>query len=488
MINFNQISSSLRVPIVAVEFDSSKAQQGPALLSYKGFIVGQKLNTGAAAADSIVRCTSVDQAIVIGGRGSMIHRQALSWFAVNKTTELWIGVLADNAGGTAATGTIAVTAAATADGSIPLYVGGQLVPVAVHAGDATTAIAAAIAAAINALPDLPVTATVTASTVTITFRHKGTPGNGYDLRTGYNGESLPAGVALTCASLASGVTNPLLTNLIAAIADLWLMIWAHGYTDATSLSAIEAELARRAGPMVQQMGVAIASAVGTFSTLAALGAGRNSQYSVIVAQTGQTPVTPTFEFAAEVAALVAAAGADDPARPFQSLAMVHALPAPETDQWSPDERNLFLFTGIATTKRVAGGIVQLERMITTYQTAPSGEADPSYLDVNTPLTLMYLRYSFRVRIQLKYPRHKLADDGNQFGAGQDVMTPMLGKAEAIGWFKEMLALGLVENLTQFKRDLVVVRNAIDRNRLDFLLPPDLINQLVVVGAQIQFLL
>ena len=45
---------------------------------------------------------------------------------------------------------------------------------------------------------------------------------------------------------------------------------------------------------------------------------------------------------------------------------------------------------------------------------------------------------------------------------------------------------LVENVDQFKRDLVVLRNASDRNRLDFLLPPTLIGQFQVGAVQIQF--
>jgi phage tail sheath gpL-like len=55
----------------------------------------------------------------------------------------------------------------------------------------------------------------------------------------------------------------------------------------------------------------------------------------------------------------------------------------------------------------------------------------------------------------------------------------------LAWFREMEELGLVENFDQFKRDLVQ-RNGSDPNRLDLLIPPDLINGLVVVAAQVQF--
>lgn len=489
-ISFNSISSSLRVPFVGVEFSAANAQQGPAILAYRGLIIGQKVAAGTATPDTVVRATSVDQAIVIGGRGSMIHRQAVAWFASNKSTELWIGVLADNAAGVAAAGTIVVAGPATVAGTIALYLGGVRLSIGVNLGDASTVIATAIGAAINANLDLPVTAAVAASTVTITFRHKGVAGNSYDVRYSFrDSEVLPTGVTLTIVAVGTsvaGTTNPTLTNLIAAMADLWFQVWTHPYTDATSLTAIETELALRFGPMRSMDGLAITSMQGTFSAHTSLGGGRNSPHSEIVAQPGAVPLTPPMEFAAESAALVAAAGAADPARPFQTLAMTNAIAPVETDQWSLDERNLFLFDGISTTKRGPGGTVQLERMITTYQLSPSGADDTAYLDATTMLTLLYLRYSFRVRMQNKYPRHKLANDGTAFGSGQAVMTPKLGKCEAVAWFREMEELGLVEGFDQFKRDLVVARNESNPNRLDFLIPPDLINQLMITAAQIQF--
>lgn len=490
MVAFNSIPSTIREPFVAVEFDSSRAQQGPAILAYRALLIGQKLAAGTGAANSLVRVTNVDQAILLGGRGSILHRQALGWFAANKSTEVWLGILADDGAGVAATGTIVVAGPATADGTIALYLGGERITIGVASGAASTVIATAIRDAINAALDLPVTASVSSSTVTILFRHKGLVGNTYNVRDSYrDGEALPAGVTLTITAVGgvvAGTTAPSLTALVAAMADLWFQIWSHPYTDATNLGAIEAEILTRAGPMRSQDGLAITSFSGTFGAHTTLGAARNSPYSVIVSQPGATPLTPPMEFAAEVAGIVALAGAADPARPFQTLALSRALPPAETDQWSNDERNLFLFDGISTTKRAAGGVVQLGRMITTYQTSPAGADDTAYLDATTVLTLMYLRYSFRVRFQIRYPRHKLANDGTRFGSGQAVITPKLAKAEAITWFSDMEELGLVENPDQFKRDLVCIRSGSDPNRLEFLLPPDLINALVVTAAQIQF--
>lgn len=486
-ISFTSIPSALRIPFVTAEFDSSRAQQGPGLLAYRALILGQKRSTGTAAANSLARVTSADQVATLAGRGSMLHRQAIAFFANNRFTETWIGVLDDNGAGVAATGTITVTGPATAAGTINLYLGGNLVQVAVASADTAAAIATAIAAAINANLDLPVTAAAVAAVVTLTHRHKGEVGNDYDLRANYqDGQVLPAGVGLAFVAMASGATNPVLTTLIAALGDTWFHVWSHGYKDATSLTAIETELASRFGPMRMIDGVAITSAIGTSGTLGTLGLTRNSPHGVIVPQPGKNPLTPPSEFAAAVAGVVAFYSPQDPARPLQTLPVAGVLAPAEADRFTLAERNLLLFDGISATKVVAGGQVQLERLITTSQTNAAGEADTAYLDVTTMLTLMYLRYAFRVGFMTKYPRHKLGNDGTRVAAGQAIMTPKLGRAEAISWFRDMEDLGLVEGFDQFKADLVVARNATDPNRLDFLLPPDLLNGLIVGAANFQF--
>lgn len=488
-ISFNAIPTAVRVPFVFAEIDNSQAQQGAALLPYRVLIVGQKTASGTAGDNSLLRVTSASQVQTLAGRGSMLHRMAIAYFANNKFTETYIGVLADNGAGVAANGTITVSGPATASGTVNLYLGGTLVPVAVTSGESAATIAGNINTAINANLDLPVTSTVLSAVVTVTFRHKGVVGNGFDMRANYrDGEAYPTGVSLAFVALASGTTNPTLTTLIANLGDTWYQVWAHPYTDATSLTAIEAELASRFGPTRMIDGVAISAASGSTSTLGTLGDSRNSPHVSIASQPGESPLTPSMEFAAAYAAVIAYYGNSDPARPFQTLALTGVLAPAETDKFTMTERNLLLYDGISTSKVDPGGNVLIERPITTYKTNSAGASDESYLDVTTMLTLLYLRYSFRNRILSKYPRHKLANDGTRFGAGQAVITPMIGKGEALSWFREMEELGLVEGFDQFKRDLVVERNASNVNRLDFLLPPDLINQFIVGAVKLQFLL
>lgn len=479
------IPSNLRVPFVSVEIDNTKSQQGSVLKAYRALILAQKTSAGAQTVNTLAKVASEAQVVAAGGRGSMAHRMAKRWFQNNAATEVWLGVVADDAGGTAASGTLSFTGPATQAGTIALYIGGDRIAVGVNSGDADTVIAAAVNAAINLALDLSVTSTVSTAVVTMTHRHKGLVGNSLDVRLNYNdGESLPAGVGCTIVALASGATNPTLTTMITALGDVQFDVIAFPWSDATSLTAIETELESRWGPMRMIDGLAVTAASGTYAALAAVGAARNSKQSAIFE--AHLMPTPPIEVAAAAAAVIAFYGAADPARPFQTLTLKGVLPPAESGRFTLTERNLLLFDGISVTRAIAGGSVVIDRAITTYQTNSVGADDTSYLDITSMLTLSYLRYSFRNRIQTRYPRHKLANDGTRYGAGQAIITPLLAKAEAMNWFSEMEKLGLVENADQFKTDLVVARDVSDPNRLNFLLPPDLINFLAVTAANIQF--
>lgn len=485
-ISFDQITPNLRVPFVYAEFDSSNALGAATLMPFKSLVCGQKLAAGTQAELTPVRITSPEQAVTLFGAGSMLA-QALAAYKLNdEMTEVWAMAVDDLTAGVKATGTLTVTGAATESGTLCLYIGGRRIRVAVASGDQPTAIATAIAAAVNAETDSPCTATSNAGVVTLSAQHKGEAGNGIDVRLNYYSESTPAGVAVAIVAMSGGTGNPDADEIIAAMADVQYHIICWPWTDTASLVAIEEELLDRSGPLRMIEGQAICAATGTHGTLGTLGDSRNSQHLTIMHAHG-TP-TPTWALAAAVAAAAAYYGNIDPARPFQTLPLSGVLPPAQADRFTLAENNLLLFDGISTFTVDAGGVVRLQRLITTYKVNAAGADDVAYLDLNTPLTLSYLRYSFRSYILRKYPRHKLADDGNNFGPGQAVMTPKLGRAEAIAWYTEMVTLGLVENIDAFKAALLCERNATDRNRLDWLLPTDLVNQLVVGAAKISFIL
>lgn len=150
-----------------------------------------------------------------------------------------------------------------------------------------------------------------------------------------------------------------------------------------------------------------------------------------------------------------------------------------------NERQTLLENGIATLTTVSG-TVQIERAITTYQKNAMGDADASYLDSETLHTLAYILRRLKSVITTKYARHKLANDGTRYGAGQAIVTPAVIKGELIAQYRQMETAGIVENTDLFKKYLVVERNADNPNRLDVLFPPDLVNQLRIFSVLAQF--
>lgn len=492
-ISFDNVPTTIRVPFVYAEFNNSNAVQGPDQQPYKVLLMGQQLAAGTATAEVPVRITGAAQAQALFGEGSMLHGMALAHFANNTLTETW-AIPVDDASGTQATGSIAVTGPATDSGTLALYVGGRRLAVGVTSGDSATTIGDAIEAAINdptGADALPVTAVNTTGTVAITARHDGTCGNQIDIRHSHlSDEELPAGVGVTITAMASGATDPTMTNAIAAMGDDWYNCVAFGWTGSAALTAIKAEMADRFGPLRMIDGRFFVSKDDSHANLGTFGDAHNSQHMVAM-HCHESPM-PAYEWAAALCARNAYYAPIDPARPLQTLtinAPANVFHAPKkADLFTMEENNLLLYDGISTFYVDANGDVRIQRVITTYKTNALGAPDVSYLDIETLQTLSYLRYDFRNYITRKYPRHKLADDGTRYGRGQAVITPKVAKAEAINRFRQWEDLGLVENIDQFKDDMIVERNVTDRNRLDFMLPPDLVNQFRICGIQISFLL
>lgn len=489
-ISFNQVPTTGRVPFLYAEFNSSNASQGASLKVYHALMMGQMLAAGTALPNVPIVVTSEAQALTLFGQGSMLHSMVRKYFKNNQVNELTVLPQSDNGAGVAAVGTLTVTGPATASGTLALYIAGKIVSVAVTSGDSANTIAAAISAAINLVLYLPVTAGVASAVVTLTARHKGLLGNGIDVRLNYySSDVTPAGVGVTIVAMGvttAGTTAPSLSTSIANMTEKQFDVIIFPYTDSASLVAIEAELDDRWGPIRQNDGHVFTAKDDTVSNLGTFGTGRNSKH-VTCFGTYKYP-NPNYEVAAACGAVACQYLEQDPARPLQTLTVVDLLaPAPIND-FKMSERNILLHDGIATLKIASDSSVQLERAITMYQLNSAGAVDVAYLDVNTLMTLSYIRWDFRNYMLTKYARYKLGNDGKLYGPGQAIMTPKLGRTEAINRFRIWEELGLVENGDQFKRDLIVERNAGDTNRLDFMLPPDLMNQLMIMGVQIGFIL
>lgn len=485
MIDFNAIPLDLRVPGQYAEIDSSRARKGLPVRTPRVLLIGQKLAAGSAPALTLTRVWSPAGAVASFGARSMLAQMAAAFIKANTSAEVWAMPQADDGAATAATKTVTYTGPASAAGTAVLYIGGRRVTAAVANEATATQIATAMVAAITAAPDMPVTAANAAGVVTLTARHAGAAGQGIDVRTAYYQEdALPAGVTAAVADAVSGATDPVAATALAALGDEAFDIIVMASTTTANLAALEAELASRWGPSRMLDGLAILAARGTQGALSTLGDARNSPYVACIG--AKAAPNLTWEWAATLAGVVAHHGFIDPGRPFQTLVLPGLLPPRTADRFTGVERELLLRDGISTWKVDPAGQVVVERVITQYQRDGAGNADTAYLDLNTLLLLSYIRWSLRLRFATKFPRHKLADDGVPTAPGSAVVTPRVARAELIAWARDLEAAGYIENIDAFKAALVVERDGSDPNRLNALIPPDLINQLVVFAAKIEF--
>lgn len=494
MVSFNNIPNNWKLPLVSIEIDPSQA--GAATQPKFALIPDYRIAAGQAVLNEPVACASLAEAKRLGGAGSPLARAFEAAFRIDRATPIYLLPVAPPSGGVAATGDIVVASAPTAAGTLALYVGGQKVAVGIGASDTTAQVATKINAAINAATDLPVTSTVSSSTVTMTCKWKGVTGN--DIRAedsilGPNGaEILPTGLALTYPAnnvLASGAGVPDWSMAIAALGEEPYEYVSLAHNDSNSLSVWGLEYgftdSGRWGWMRKTYGHIFTGKRDTYANLASWGPTMN--YGVISAMAIEVKSsTPIWEWVAAYTARAARALGNDPARPLQTLAFDGIRPAPKSARFSKTELNGLAQLGLAIQSTNPDGFPAILREQTLYQKNTQGQPDAAYELVTTLATLAEVFRRIMQSITSKFPRHKLANDGTRFGSGQAIVTPKIIKAEIVAIYRQLEEAGLVENFALFKDALIVQRNATDANRVDVLFPPDLVNQLRHLAVLGQF--
>lgn len=489
-VSFNNIPSGIRVPLFYAEVDNSAAFTPSDV--YQTLIFGQMLSTGTATAGKPITISTKSMAIKLFGRGSMLARMVSAYRDVDTFGQLVVIPLADDASGVSATGTVTISGTATESGALNVYIGSTRVQAVVAEDDTAAEIATALANEITAIKDLPVTASAAEGVVTLTARNAGTLGNdiqiALNLRGEINGETTPNGVGVEIVAMKGGTKDPTLGDaVIAAMGDERYDFVVTPYSDTTVLDALAKEMGDASGRWSytrQIYGHVYTAKRGTIEALKTFGKARNDQHCTIVGVEPELPSGIEEVLAAYVARTSVFISAD-PARPTQTGALTGIMAAPSDGRFILTERQTLLTSGIATLTTVSG-TVQIERAITTYQKNAMGDADASYLDSETLHTLAYILRLMKASITSKYARHKLANDGTRYGAGQAIVTPSVIKGELIAQYRQLELKGIVENAELFKKYLVVERNVDNPNRLDVLFPPDLINQLRIFAVLAQF--
>ena len=486
-IAFNEIPLTVRTPGFFVEIDGSKAVSGVQAQPHDSLLIGQKTTAGSATAGTPYLVESADEAIALFGATSQLAQMVKAYKAEDSLTPCWAIALSDNGSGVPATGSIVVTGTATEAGSTPVYIGGRRVDISVASGLTAANWEIAALAALALETDLPVTyAGNAAAGVDFTAVNDGTAGN--DIYLGVcllPGERIPAGLSFTVNAMASGATDSDYATAVTGMGEEQYHTVAVGTNSTTEIAKVVTEMESRWNAMRAIEGRLVAANYDTAGNLTTWGNTFNSKALCGVGAEKSALLPLPWELAAATAAIVAREAQIDPSRSYGGLVYSSFRAPARGTRFTRAQRDTLISDGVSTVIGLPDGRLSIERLVSTYQTNSLAIPDTAFQDFFHVGLIMALRYTLRARIGQKFARFKLASNGSEI-SGQPVATPNIIKGEILMLFKDWQELGWVENFAQFKAELKVERDLSDPNRINAIVPPDLINAFLVGAFSLQF--
>jgi phage tail sheath gpL-like len=366
---------------------------------------------------------------------------------------------------TASAGDVTFTVSGLKAGTMAFYVGGDVYNISITAVDTPTTIAAALAAAITADANCPVSAVAALGVVDFTCNWKGSSGDDIILGIGFQKEEAVEGLTSVFTAMTGGVGETDAANVLAGIAedDIFTQI-VHNFTDATNLALIEAFETTRWAPGVKKGFCAYTGKRGTFSTATTLTAARNSFASAIIGTQG-VPNYP-HQVAAAYAAAFARSATSNPSKQLHTIELNNIIPPLIADRWTYTQRDSALKLGCATIK-VLGGKTKIDQGVNTYQETGQGGTAPTIdRQITTVNLLIAVVYDQDTYFTNQWSTALLADDSPALPTGQKIMTPLTMKNELIARYRLYIAAAWVEDLDGYIDSLVTERDSVNRERMN----------------------
>jgi len=482
------IRSDIRLPFGYAKVEPGKSPAIPAELPFNTLLMAQ-MNDSITTGDlQPFRAFSAGDVEARAGAGSMAHRMAEKWFKNNNQTELNVILVKDpTTGAVKATGKIQFSGIATETRIYNIRLNGVTLQIPVNDTDTAVDVATTAISVINGESILPFVASLDAtSDVLLTAKNAGLNANALTIEENYADDMItPAGITTTIVAMSGGAGVVDITEIFGVIGNEWYNLMISPWHDEANLDALDAELTDRFGETRMIDGVAFTSRRGTPAQLVTFGNGRNDIHTSVFHSQGIAESTE--EYATGVCANVAWAGSDNPAKPFQSIVMKGFTTPKVPARFNWDDNNNLLFNGISTWTVDAVGNIRIARLISLYQVNSSGNKDDAWLNVNTLLQSMYVRWDTRFYIPTKYPRELMSYEDDITVVGEVVVTPALVENEMVNRYKTWTnRLGITQNIEAFKNAIHASVNPDDPDRIDVSMDVHYMNQFRVFAAMIYF--
>lgn len=485
-VHFNNIPGNIRVPFFHVEFQPGGTPYSSiARLNLKGQMFTEGDNKGTALPNFPVLVRNGEEGVLFG-RGSMLEQMVLHARKAAPLQEIWATPLADGTS-TKSSGKITINTTVDAASIATLYIAGKRIRQKVLPSYTKDNIAANLVALINSDPSLYVTAAVNSinnNEVDLEATFGGLLSNKISIDVVILGDESTTGREIySITPMSGGSGGPEIATSFDAYGDNEFDWIGSPYADPINLEAAHDYLNDVSGawsyvnPLYGHYLTSLAEPV---ANLSSIGNGLNDQHISIMPSYGSA--TPPWIWAAVFAAVAAR---DLQAPPLLSaplhVELPNVLPPMDTlKRLTMADRQLLYYDGISGYRVTRDNRVYVDRAITTYQSNQWGDLDATYLDLETMAQSMYgIRY-LKQKATNEHGRKSLASS-NPFNV-ETIATPEDVRNTIIHGYRELVGLGVFEDVEQFARELRVERAANDANRLDMSMPLDHVNQLRIMAA------
>lgn len=414
-LSVNSLAAAVGASVSNVQF-----QPTAEVLPRKILIIGTYDNTLSPVEDTPIQILSPEDAAERFGFGFMIHRMAKQVFEGSNGIECWVIAQADGAGASQAVGNITVTITGNVTGVYRLYVNAELVEINVTSTMTSDNLATAVAAAINADSDLPVTAVVngvTTNQVDVTAKDNARWGNYITLADNIGaGEELPSGLAVSYTQLSGGLGTGTIQNALDALGtgddanqDHFTDV-CHGYGIETSVidaisqyvglgntfTGLYDKLVSR--PFRTLTGDVQAGSAGLAALQVITDARLTDRANGIIAVPGS--LSHPDEIAAQALGHMARISNDRPEESYVGIQLINIHPGDQSDRWTSDytNRDAAVKSGISPT-RVQNGAVYMQNVVSFYRPASVPVSSNGYRSMRNIAILQNLLSNVRTTFE-----------------------------------------------------------------------------------------
>ena len=313
------------------------------------------------------------------GFGSPLHLAALQLMPVNGdgvgTIPVTFYPLDDDGSGVASAGDITPSGAQTEAASYIVRVNNiDSEPFVINVGDAVATINTAMAAAINANVNMPITAVGGALVVDTTSKWKGVSAN--DIVIEIIG-STTAGTSFAITQHVGGLVNPDVDDALTQVGDVWETMFLNcmGASDSGTLTKFATFGEGRWGALVRKPCIAFGGNTATTVALATAitDARKTDRTNCQLVEPGSNDLP--LVVAARQLARIAKVANNNPPHDYGSQDATGLTPGADGDQWTYADRDEAVKKGSSTIE-VKDGVANIADVVTMYH--PSGDPIPAY--------------------------------------------------------------------------------------------------------------